>query len=204
MLTATLGEVGISGVEPEKAGAIRKQELLRAVEQLGIQVYFLGYQDGGLAGVDPEKLIEDIACWIDMIEPQVVLTFGPDGVSGHPDHVMVSKIVTEVVKTYFPKICLIYIAPSEATVLGCGVSSSSEAPAGPLLSVDISNYKVQKIRAILSHASQHPPLEGTTEEAVEKIPCHEYFAVAQTTKPADDLSDCFEVEVGCHLPSPSL
>lgn len=191
LLCATRGEAGIPGQNPEAAGAIREQELLSAAKQLGIEVHFLGYQDGTLSSEDPVRLLEHIACWIDTVQPQAILTFGPDGVSGHPDHVTVSNIVTQAVEKYFPNICLLYIAPSEATVLGCGVGSSPVKSDQQLISVDISDFKIEKIRAIQSHASQQPPLTGTPEEEVENIPCHEYFTVAQTVKHGRDLMDCF-------------
>lgn len=194
LLTATRGEVGIPGTMPEAAGAIREQELLRAAKHLGIEVYFLDYQDGELSTADPGKLLEHIACWIDTVQPQVILTFGPDGVSGHPDHVTISNFVTQAVEQFFPKICLLYIAPSEATVLGCGVSTSSLSPEEPLISVDISDYKLEKIRAIQSHVSQHPPLKGKPEDEMAKIPPHEYFTVAHAVKGSKNLVGCFIVE----------
>lgn len=193
LLTATRGEAGILGTKPEAAGAIRELELLRAAKHLGIEVYFLDYQDGELSTANPEKLLEHIACWIDTVRPQVVLTFGPDGISGHPDHVMISHIVTQAVEKFFPDVCLLYIAPSKATILGCGVPASSANPDQPLISVDISDYKIEKIRAIQSHISQHPPLEGKAEEEVDKVPCHEYFTIAHSMKKSRDLMDCFDI-----------
>lgn len=194
LLTATRGEAGIPGTKPEAAGEIRELELLRAAKHLGIEVYFLDYQDGELSTADPEKLLAHIACWIDTVQPQVILTFGPDGVSGHPDHVTISHIVTQTVEQFFKDVCLLYIAPSEATVLGCGVSTSSMSPDEPLISVDISDYKLEKIRAIQSHVSQHPPLVGKAEEQVDNVPCNEYFTVAHTVKKSNDLVGCFTSE----------
>ena len=195
LLCATRGEAGISGVAPEKAGKIRELELLRAAKYLGIEVHFLDYKDGELSKTNSRELLEHIACWIDTVQPQVVLTFGPDGVSGHPDHVTISNSVTQAVEQFFPKVCLLYIAPSEATVLGCGVSSSSANPATTLISVDISDYKLEKIRAIQSHVSQHPPLVGKAEEEVDKVPCHEYFSVAHAVNVSNDLIGCFNLDV---------
>ena len=81
LLRVTRGEAGIPGVKPEEAGNIRTCELRKAAEQLGIEVYFLDYPDGGLARTKSQTLLEMIASWIDLIQPQVILTFGPDGVS---------------------------------------------------------------------------------------------------------------------------
>jgi LmbE family N-acetylglucosaminyl deacetylase len=196
LLTATRGEAGIQDLEPAKAGAIREQELRRAAEHLGIEVFFLGYMDGELSRVDPSKLMENLCCWIGLVKPQVILTFGPDGISGHPDHVTISLVVTQVVEKFYPKVALLYIAPSEATCMGCGVSSSSEDSDRPLVSVDVSEYRIQKIRAIQSHASQEPPLTGKAEEEVDKIPCYEYFSIAQSVISSTNLDDYFQVEAG--------
>jgi LmbE family N-acetylglucosaminyl deacetylase len=57
-------------------------------------VHFLGYRDGELEDTKPEMLLETIACWLDLVQPQVILTFGPDGVSGHSDHITISHTVT--------------------------------------------------------------------------------------------------------------
>lgn len=192
LLTATRGEVGIPGVESEKAGAIREKELLKAAKYLGIEVYFLDYQDGELVNTDPEKLMEHISYWIDLVQPQAILTFGPDGVSGHADHVTISRVVTKVVEKYFPQVCLLYIAPSEATVLGCGVTDPSVISDQPMVSVDISDYKINKIHAIQSHTSQNPPLIGQAEQEVDKVPCHEYFTIAQTVDNLNNLDQCFK------------
>lgn len=192
LLCATRGQAGIPGKSPEEAAQIREHELREAARFLGIEVFFLDYLDGALQAADINKLLEYVVCWIDTVDPQVVLTFGPDGVSGHPDHVTLSRIVTRAVEKYFPAVCLLYIAPSEVTELGCGVSGSVSITQGSLISVDISGYKIEKVHAIQCHGSQHPPLTGKVEEEVEKIPCHEYFKVAHSIIEAHDLLDCFE------------
>jgi LmbE family N-acetylglucosaminyl deacetylase len=155
-------------------------------------VYFLGCADGSLSGENPKKLLENIACWIDTVQPQAILTFGPDGVSGHPDHVTLSRIVTQAVEQYFPGICLLYTAPSETTDLASQANFLGVKTSSSLISVDITDFKMKKIQAIQSHASQRRLLAGKPEEEVEKIPCHEYFTVAHTTSPSSDLIDCFE------------
>ncbi len=195
LLTATRGEIGIPGLAPGKAGAIREQELRRAAEHLGIEFHFLDYQDGELSQEDSWKFLSHIAGWIDTMRPQVILTFGPDGVSGHPDHVTISNIVTQAVRKFFPGVCLLYIAPSEATVMGCGVMTSSADLKGALISVDISDYKLKKIRAIQSHVSQHPSLRGKAEDEMDKVRCHEYFTVAHSRNDINDLNGCFNLDV---------
>lgn len=192
LLCVTRGEAGIPGVKPEEAGNIRTRELRQAAEHLGIEVYFLDYPDGELALTKPETLLEMIACWIDLVQPQVILTFGPDGVSGHPDHITISNIVTQAYDRCFKKGLLLYIYPSAATILGCGVSSTNTPSELPLVEIDITDYKINKIRAIQCHTSQNPGVTGNPEEELDKIPCSELYTVARDMKTKDNYPDWFE------------
>lgn len=194
LLCVTRGEAGIPGVKPEEAGNIRKREQRQAAEQLGIEVYFLDYQDGELAHTNVQTLLEMVACWIDLIQPQVILTFGPDGVSGHSDHIAISNIVTQAFDLTYKKGMLLYIHHSGATVLGCGVSSTGIEDRQPLVEVDISDYKLEKNRAIQCHASQNPDLIGKPEDMTNNIPCSELYAIARNMKSKDNYPDWFELE----------
>lgn len=66
---------------------IRDAELRAASRVLGVrEVTLLGYRDGHLAEADPGGVAATIAAHIRRVRPDVVLTFGPDGAYGHPDH----------------------------------------------------------------------------------------------------------------------
>ena len=192
LLCATRGEAGISGIEPGPAGVIRERELREAAQHLGIEVYFLGYLDGELAQTKPEILLETIIGWVNLVQPQVILTFGPDGVSGHPDHVTISHIVTQAYDQFYNMGMLLYIHPSEATCLGCGVSSLDTEDEKPLVEIDVSDYRLEKVRAIQCHASQNPGLPGRAEEEIDKIPCSELYTIARDVRTAENYPDWFE------------
>jgi len=90
LVTATRGEKGRGG----QFGA-REAELRAAAAVLGIrEVSILGYPDGGVDQVDPRLAITEIGSHIRRIQPDVVLTFGPDGAYGHPDHIGISQFTT--------------------------------------------------------------------------------------------------------------
>ena len=57
----------------------------------------LGYPDGELDQVSPTEVVEQIASYIGEIRPQVLITFGPDGLYGHPDHIAISQLATAAV-----------------------------------------------------------------------------------------------------------
>jgi LmbE family N-acetylglucosaminyl deacetylase len=97
LICATRGERGWMGDEKDdpgltELGNIREQELTRAAKALGIKnIYFLDYIDGDLDQANPQEAIDKLAAIIREIRPQVALSFGPDGVYGHPDHIAISQ-----------------------------------------------------------------------------------------------------------------
>jgi LmbE family N-acetylglucosaminyl deacetylase len=79
----------------ETLGQVRSQELACACERLGINSpHFLGYQDGEVDRVPPDEAARSVARLIRELRPAVVVTHGPEGGYGHPDHIAVSGFVT--------------------------------------------------------------------------------------------------------------
>ena len=74
---------------------VREDELRRSVALLGVRVLrMLDYSEGELPYVHREQLIGRIVEPIRMHRPEVILTFGPDGVTGDRDHVALSEATT--------------------------------------------------------------------------------------------------------------
>lgn len=99
VVTATRGERGRFGDAPspgpEIVGRTREAELRAAAAELGVrEVTVLGYPDGGLERVDRVEAVARITQHVRRIQPQVVVTFGPDGAYGHPDHIAISQMAT--------------------------------------------------------------------------------------------------------------
>jgi LmbE family N-acetylglucosaminyl deacetylase len=100
VVTATRGQAGRyrdnnNHPGPEALGRIREQELRAAARVLGVgEVSFLDYHDGQLDGVDVHAAVAKIVAHLRRIRPHVVLTFGPDGGYGHPDHIAISQLAT--------------------------------------------------------------------------------------------------------------
>ncbi len=97
LVCATRGERGWFGPEqqnpgPDALGQLREGELRRAAETLGLRaVHFLDIIDGGLDQANPAEAIAKIVTHIRAIQPQVVVTFPPDGNYGHPDHIAIGQ-----------------------------------------------------------------------------------------------------------------
>jgi LmbE family N-acetylglucosaminyl deacetylase len=102
LITATRGERGRFGdgerLDPAVIGATREAELRAAADELGVrEVTVLGYPDGALDRVDPVAAQEAIAVHLRRTRPHVVITFGPEGAYGHPDHIAISQLTTAAI-----------------------------------------------------------------------------------------------------------
>ncbi|MBI2861515.1 MAG: PIG-L family deacetylase [Chloroflexi bacterium] len=112
LVCATSGEEGeISDptlATPENLGEVRREELRCACRTLGmLDPILLGYRDSGMAGTEanrrPEAFINanagevvgKLVHLIRVLKPQVLVTFEPGGIYGHPDHVAISRFATE-------------------------------------------------------------------------------------------------------------
>lgn len=101
-LTATKGEQGIQDEKrwpSEHLGDIRQAELTKALNIIGIvEHHWLDYQDGRCGEAKESEAVEKIAKYIRSCKPNSILTFGPDGWTGHPDHQAVSGWVSAAVQ----------------------------------------------------------------------------------------------------------
>jgi LmbE family N-acetylglucosaminyl deacetylase len=99
LVTATRGEAG-QIVEPDLATSanlpyVREQELRCACQIYGVNPpRFLDYQDGQLPIVNQGQAVGRLVRLIRDLKPQVLITFGPDGIYGHYDHIAVYRWAT--------------------------------------------------------------------------------------------------------------
>jgi LmbE family N-acetylglucosaminyl deacetylase len=96
----TRGEAGETYLDPSPTPAelavLRTDDLQEAARIIGYgAVDILDYPDGGLAGVPEEELEGVVRQAIDRHRPDLILTFGPGGISGHPDHITLSRVTTK-------------------------------------------------------------------------------------------------------------
>ncbi len=105
LVTATRGESGRYRGQhgdghpgPEALGRIRDGELRAAADVLGIRdVSWLEYHDQQLDRADPREAIGRIVRHLRRVRPHVVVTFGPDGAYGHPDHIAISQFTSAAI-----------------------------------------------------------------------------------------------------------
>lgn len=91
---ATRGEAGDPHRSAEDTAGLRERELRAACEVLGVgEVWLDDFPDGGLADVHTEAVEARVVAFLRATRPQAVITFGPDGRTGHPDHVVIGGLV---------------------------------------------------------------------------------------------------------------
>jgi len=193
-VTATRGEAGESA-DPQRwptdrLAEIREGELARCFEILGVGEHeWLDYPDGGLAQVDPGPAVDAIAAVIERVGPDTVLTFGPDGMTDHPDHKTVFAWTAEAFARVAPSSRLAVATKTPEWVvefadLNEGVFPQGLPPVTPRddLIVDVTlpdDVLELKVRALEAQASQTTGLiEGVGRERYAQWVRHETFGPA--------------------------
>lgn len=111
-VTATRGEAGFPVDDPrstEERSRIRERELFACLEILGVTEHrWLGYADGRCAEVDDHEAATRLAAIVDEVRPDAVLSFGPDGGTGHTDHVAACRWTTAAMELSTHQARLLY------------------------------------------------------------------------------------------------
>ena len=171
LVIATDGRLGTNEYTDYEAGdglaAIRREELKCAAATLGVELIHLNYHDQlrsaeGYDGHIPHvrSLLKEITEIVERIQPDAIVTWGPDGASNHMDHRLIGAIATQVftsrqwnneMQLYFFGIPS-DILPSKEAVIQRGTDRS-------LLNVQIPfepHHLDIAYEALRCHASQYP------------------------------------------------
>lgn len=161
LLTMTRGEAGTLGAAKyltrEELADLRSRELECAAEALGVKHLNINrLPDGQLDSIPPEKGKTIIRTAIERYHPAVVITFHPNGISGHPDHRAVTRWTSEVLSEQKSPPRLFYYGLTAWQVARFaeqrGLFPMNEKEWN--CTIDVSAHLAQKIAAIECHASQ--------------------------------------------------
>jgi LmbE family N-acetylglucosaminyl deacetylase len=166
-----------SGPRGADLAAVRGEEARCAAAALGAQPpVLLGFPDGKFGDYLGDRglvyqLTDRIAKEIERLRPDVVVTWGPDGGTGHPDHRMVSNIATQLQRAGAPgmpeRLFYMYL-PAEAFR-----AANPQRGAPPLLLPDAKYFTVRvpftpaDLEAALKSASCHRT--QVTPEMLERL-----------------------------------
>ena len=169
-VTATRGEAGgpdSSAAGRQELSRVRTRELDDALRVLGVAEHlWLDYEDGGCEAVDPAEAVARLGGILTEIEPDTVLTFGPDGVTGHPDHRTVGGWVDRAVADLpYPPLLLHAVTTPEDRLVDPALDNDFDVfylggprvcpPEEVELRLELTGEQLErKIRALLSQPSQ--------------------------------------------------
>jgi N-acetyl-1-D-myo-inositol-2-amino-2-deoxy-alpha-D-glucopyranoside deacetylase len=232
LVTCTGGEVGeIHNMDEASSRPrlkeIRELELRRAIEILGVdRLVLLGYRDSGMAGTGDnespesfnmtplEETAAKLAAVIEEEAPDVVVTYGPDGIYGHPDHVKAHKTTLAAWELLAAR----GAAPARlwyAVLPRSGIEEfrrrleESGQPAesfdgGAILGVpddeiqavlDVQQFADRKKAAFQAHVSQNDPSSfflNTPDDLFKQAFGLEFYSLARGAPPGHQLGDLFE------------
>jgi len=177
LVTMTRGGAGLwNGRVPgdlRQLTDVRGLELREAASELGVRfLEVFDYPDGALERVEEvdavrTRFLGDIVRVLRSHRPQVVVTFGPEGAYGHPDHKVVSRMTVQACAlsgdpaAYELEALALGIAPWSPTKLyfqtatTMAVESLKLPPQPPITTrVLIKGFEEAKLRAFARHRTQ--------------------------------------------------
>ena len=196
---ATRGEKGQTGDPPltDQAGlgAWRERELRCAARVLGIQALtFLDCIDGELPECDGERQVGEIVKAVRQYRPQVMVTFGSDGASAHPDHKAISALTTSAFLSapdpaQYPEQLrdglepwapskLYYTAIPRSLAVSRGFPLAGVQDWLVTTAVDIADYTDHKKRAATCHQTQAKDFARFLRLSAGQLPTRETFRLA--------------------------
>jgi LmbE family N-acetylglucosaminyl deacetylase len=228
LLTATRGEVGeIYNMDEElsrpRLGEIRTHELEDAARIIGVdRLVFLDYRDSGMIRTadndDPrsfnqvplDKAAKALTRVLDEEKPEIVVTFGADGMYGHPDHIKIHNVTNgalDRLRGWKPR--KLYYTAIPRSLMQAFMSQMPEemrAEQNPDMvfegtpdeqvttRLDVSQYIQRKREAFEAHVSQNNPdswFSKIPQEAYEMAFGTEFYAIGRgepgTSLPEGDL-----------------
>ena len=174
LISATRGDAGRIGEPPlcsqAELPALREAELRRAAEHLGLrELHVLDYADKQLSKATASQIRLELVQHIRALRPHVVVTFDPNGMNGHPDHVAISRFTMDaVVAAGDPRYNLSAAHPHTAqrvlwttSILPWEVADTPDLNSEPGVDfvIDVAPHRPEKIAALRSHRTQQVPID---------------------------------------------
>jgi LmbE family N-acetylglucosaminyl deacetylase len=174
VLTATAGE-GADPSAPARArrrlARRRRTELAASLARVGVVEHHVsGIADGSCGAVPLEEGAALVGRWVRYVEPDTIVTFGPEGMTGHPDHRAVSAWTTAAWHLADRPCRLLHATVTsdfhrrwQAENEQIGLWLDGHGPCTPVselaLSIELDGALLdQKVAALEAHASQVGPL----------------------------------------------
>jgi N-acetylglucosamine malate deacetylase 2 len=186
---------------------VREDELRRSVALLGVRVLrMLDYSEDDLPQVDFDELVSRIVEPIRMHRPEVILSFGPEGVTGDPDHGVLSKAVSaafiaagqplayeddiEEDQVAWRAAKLYHLVVPASQLADAGISAAANGYGSPderaTLTLELGELAQLKLAAIARHVTQTGsagPFRDWTDAARDRYLATESYFLARSNLP---------------------
>jgi len=192
VLCATRGEAGRRGdfenLSAVEFALVRQGEMEAACGFLGVRKpVFLKCADQGLAKDCRDSAKAEIIRFIRELKPDVVITFGPDGISGHTDHVAISQIVTAAARDAGIR-SLYYVLRAESLPTCC--KPPAPVPSPPVTTIiDVSGFGERKLQAMRCYRSQKHMLPEDPAVIRDILNGQEHFLRALPACDGEEIED---------------
>ncbi|MDQ3099112.1 MAG: PIG-L family deacetylase [bacterium] len=180
LLCVTKGEAGINDTGTETA-SLRTKELEASAKILGIEkIEYLDYIDGEIGNIKMIEIEAKIIEKINKFQPDTLLTFNLNGVSGHIDHITVASATTQAFRKTASTKKLYYYSMKRTETDDIKeyfvYSPPGITPEQADEIIDVSSVWDIKVEAMYCHRSQIKDVEWilSIEEAKNR---NEYFLV---------------------------
>ena len=197
--TATRGEqgrLGTHGQEVTRADLprVREAELRTVLQMYGAKPpIVLGYRDQEVSQANADELTTTIAAVMAALTPDVIITFGPLGLTGHPDHVAVHRATVAAFHRYrhrttaHPRLYYKALLPAAVHALGLTLTGPEVEPT---VLIDITAQKALKVRALRMYTTQEDAQR--LAELIEQAPWavevfHQAYPPTSAGRPGDRL-----------------
>ena len=168
VVTATRGEQGTLGtggrsIAREELPAVREAELRAVLELYGAHPpVILDFRDQEMKDADFQVLVGRVLGVMERVGPDVVITFGPTGISGHDDHIVIHRATVEAFHRHRASTGgaarLFFVALPQDAIDHYGMKL--EGPeAQPTTLIDVAEQREVKVRALRTYASQEDAQE---------------------------------------------
>jgi LmbE family N-acetylglucosaminyl deacetylase len=202
VVTATRGELGELGtgdlkIERHELPAVREAELRAVLELYGANPpILLGYCDQALITADFETLTQDVLQAMEAVRPDVVITFGPTGISNHDDHKAIHRAATEAFHRYRhtpasdPRLYYIALPQEVAERFEFALHPSEQTLSVCIDIADVKPIKLQGLRTYRSQAdAQELAVLFESDQFSQEWFYQAYPAASPTAPPASGFWD---------------
>ena len=192
VLCATRGQAGQLGDPPVTThaglGAVREVALRAAMQLLGFRdLFLLDFEDGQLVDAPPETFAAQVMEILRRVRPTTVITFGPHGINGHPDHIATHVAATtafarlrdempELQRLYYPAVPRQIAVAMNREIPGPEGTPNTELPVPP-------EALEAQIAALAKHGETQADARGMRERLIDTRPTVAYLYRAEPPMP---------------------